>query len=214
MRRSVALICAATHARPALQKLIQYSKYIGYNHSYHTDHSTYACVCLNIVIPGADTGFSKRGGLRPAIRNARGGAVRFRPDTKSGGGGGGAARFRPDTKSRGRGCCPLQARYEKRGGGGGGGGGCCPALQARSKSGKGEGLFSIRGGVTIYERGGCNPQTPPLPLDPPLYTMVWTVALAANRFCHILLRHHHFSQFSIHSTASESVQEFTWNRWR
>ena len=30
--------------------------------SYHTDHSTYACVCLNIVIPGADTGFSKRGG--------------------------------------------------------------------------------------------------------------------------------------------------------
>ena len=45
-----------------------------------------------------------------------GGAVRFRPDMKSGGGV--AARFRPDTKSGGRGCCPLQARYEKQGGGG------------------------------------------------------------------------------------------------
>ena len=33
-------------------------------------------------------------------------------------GGGVAARFRPDTKSGGRGCCPLQARYEKQGGGG------------------------------------------------------------------------------------------------
>ena len=31
------------------------------------------------------------------------------------------------------------------------------------KAGKGEGLFSRRGGVTIYERGGCNPQTPPPP---------------------------------------------------
>ena len=74
------------------------------------------------------------------MRNAGGGAVRFRPDTKSGRGGGGGgggrgvlpasvpiqkageggvARFSPDTKSWGRGCCPLQARYEKRGGGGG-----------------------------------------------------------------------------------------------
>ena len=42
MRRSVALICAATRARPALQKLIQYS---ALHCSYHTDHST--CVCLN-----------------------------------------------------------------------------------------------------------------------------------------------------------------------
>ena len=31
-----------------------------------------------------------------------------------GGGGGGAVRFRPDMKSGG-GCCPLQARYKKRG---------------------------------------------------------------------------------------------------
>ena len=44
----------------------------------------------------------QKGGLRPAIQNAGGGgAVRFRPDTKSGGrgGGGGGQRFRPDTKS-------------------------------------------------------------------------------------------------------------------
>ena len=41
-------------------------------------------------------------------------------DTKcvgGGGGGGSAVRFRPDTKSGGGGCCPLQARYKKRGGG-------------------------------------------------------------------------------------------------
>ena len=37
---------------------------------------------------GANTGFSKKGGLRPAIRNA-GGRVRFRSDTTSVGGGGG-----------------------------------------------------------------------------------------------------------------------------
>ena len=145
----------------------------------------------------------QKGGLRPAIRNAGGGAVRFRPDTKSGG----------------RGCCPLQAQYEKRRGGGGGGwcpfkarykkrgegvlsasgpirkaegrgGGVAVHLRPDTKSGggggggrvllsgasgtiqntgKGEGLFSRRGGVTIYERGDniCNPQNPPL--DPPLY---------------------------------------------
>ena len=80
---------------------------------------------------GRIQGFPKGGGggLRPAIRNSGGG----------GGGGGGAVRFRPDTKSGeggGGGCCPLQARYKKRGegvlsasgpirkaGGGGGGGG-------------------------------------------------------------------------------------------
>ena len=116
----------------------------------------------------------------------RGGGVlsALDPTRKAGGGGGGgAARFRPDTKSRGRGCCPLQARYEKRGGGGGGG--CCPfkaryekrrgggggLLSGASgpilKAGKGEGLFSRRGGVTIYERGGCNPQNPPPPPPPP-----------------------------------------------
>ena len=72
----------------------------------------------------------QKGGLRPAIRNAGGwggwggGAVRFRPDMKSGGGGGGgllptsgpiqkaggggAVHFKPDMKSKGGGgCCPL-----------------------------------------------------------------------------------------------------------
>ena len=45
---------------------------------------------------GADTGFSKRGGLRPAIRNA------------GGGGGGGVSTSGPIRKARGRGgCCPL-----------------------------------------------------------------------------------------------------------
>ena len=104
-----------------------------------------------------------------------GGAVRFRPDTKSGGGEGGGTRFRHNTKSGGGGggggCCLLQARYEKRGGGtvhlrpdtksGGGGGVLSGASGPIQKAGKGEGLFSRRGGVTIYERGGCNPQTPP-----------------------------------------------------
>ena len=41
--------------------------------------------------------------------------------------------------------------------GGGGGASTSGPIQ---KAGKGEGLFSRRGGVTIYERGGCNPQTP------------------------------------------------------
>ena len=94
----------------------------------------------------------QKGGLRPAMRNAGGGgggggAVRFRPDTKSGGGG--AVHLRPDTKSEV-----------------GGGGVLSGASGPIQKAGKGEGLFSRRGGVTIYERGGCNPQTPPL--DPPL----------------------------------------------
>ena len=92
----------------------------------------------------------------PIQKAGGGGAVRFRPDTKGGGGGGG-----------GGGCCPFKARYEKRKGGVGGG-----VLSSASgpiqKAGKGEGLFSRRGGVTIYERGGCNPQPPPPPLDPPL----------------------------------------------
>ena len=94
-----------------------------------------------------------------------GGAVRFRSDTKSRkqGGGGGAVHLSPIQKAGG-GCCPFKARYEKRG---------CP-FKARyekrgggsasgpiQKAGKGEGLFSRRGGITIYERGGCNPQNPP-----------------------------------------------------
>ena len=62
--------------------------------------------------------------------------------------GGGAVRFRPDTKSRVCArvcvhpfvCCTLQARYEKPGGGGGGGGRVV-AVRFRSdtKSGKGGG---------------------------------------------------------------------------
>ena len=112
--------------------------------------------------------YKKRGG-----RGEGGGAVRCRPDTKSGGGVEG-------------GCCPLQARYEKRrggavhlrpdtksggGGGGGGGGGVLSGASGPiQKAGKWEGLFSRRGGVTIYERGGggCNPNPPPPPPPPPL----------------------------------------------
>ena len=54
----------------------------------------------------------QKGGLRPAIRKAGGGAVRFRPDTKKrgGGGGGGAVSFRPDTKSWGGGGAVKQKR--------------------------------------------------------------------------------------------------------
>ena len=59
---------------------------------------------------GADIQDFTKGGFRPAMR-------------KVGGGEGGAVRIRPYTKSGEgeRGCCPLQARYEKRGGGRGGG---------------------------------------------------------------------------------------------
>ena len=57
---------------------------------------------------GADTGFSKKEGLRPAIQNAGGGVSASGPIQKAWGGGGGG------------GCCPLQARHEKRGGGRGG----------------------------------------------------------------------------------------------
>ena len=61
------------------------------------------------------------------------------PIRKAEGGGGGG------------GCYPLQARYEKREGG----------ISVRrfgpdTKSGEG-GLFSRRGGGTLYQRGGCNP---------------------------------------------------------
>ena len=59
------------------------------------------------------------------------------------GGGEGAVHLRPDTKS------------------GGGEGVLSGASGPIQKAEKGEGLFSRRGGVTIYERGGCNPQTPP-----------------------------------------------------
>ena len=86
---------------------------------------SYKCAwCVYALFRGGYRVFQK-GGLRPAIRNAEkggwggvgGGAVRFRPDTKSGGGGvlsasgpirkaegvggggGTVRRFRPDTKS-------------------------------------------------------------------------------------------------------------------
>ena len=107
---------------------------------------------------------------------------------------GGAARFRPDTKSGGSGCCPLQARYEKRGGGGGccpfkaryekqrgGGGGCCPALQTRyKKRGRGRGCLAEEGALPYMKGGVATPKTPPPPpppppLDPPL-TLVYLLA--------------------------------------
>ena len=69
----------------------------------------------------------------------------LRPAIRKAGGGGGCW---PDTKS---------------GGGGGGVAVLSGASGPIQKAGKGEGLFSRRGGVTIYERGGCNPQTPPPP---------------------------------------------------
>ena len=77
------------------------------------------------------------------------------PARKAGGGGRGGG-----GGGEGGGCCPFKARYEKRRG-------CGGVLSSASgqiqKAGKGEGLFSRRGGVTIYERGGCNPQNPPPP---------------------------------------------------
>ena len=65
--------------------------------------------------------FPKGGGLRPAIRNAGGGAVHCRPDTKSGGG-----------------CCPLKARYEN-----GGGGVAVRRFRPDAKSGEGGGGEAI-----------------------------------------------------------------------
>ena len=57
-----------------------------------------------------DTKSGVGGGCPLQARDEKGGgrgAIRFRPDTKSGGGGGGGG--------GGVGCCPLQARYKKRG---------------------------------------------------------------------------------------------------
>ena len=54
---------------------------------------------------GADTGFSKRGGRDPPYKKWGGGVLLASgPIRKAEGGGGG-----------GEGCCPLQARYKKRG---------------------------------------------------------------------------------------------------
>ena len=91
-------------------------------------------------------------------------------------------------RKAGGGCCPLQARYKKRGEGvlsasgpiqkarggavhlgpirkaEGGGGGCCPALQARyKKRGRGRGCLAEEGVLPYMKGGGCNPQTPPPP---------------------------------------------------
>ena len=109
----------------------------------------------------------QKGGLRPAIRNAGG----------KGGGGGVLSASGPIRKAGGRGgggCCPFKARYEKRRGGGMLSGASGPIQNAGKEGGGGGGgggggcLADRRGGVTIYERGGCNPQTLPPRLDPPL----------------------------------------------
>ena len=105
------------------------------------------------ALSGADTGFFKRGGsicLRNAGMGEGGrGAVRCRPDTKSGEGGG-AVRLRPDTKSGGEGRV-LSGTSEKRGGG----------------------CLAEEGAVPYMKEGGVatpnpHPPPPPPPLDPPL----------------------------------------------
>ena len=90
-----------------------------------------------------------KGGLRPAIRNAKGGLplqVRYK---KRGGGGGVLSALGPTRKAGGGGgCCPLQARYEKRTRGGGGGVMAVRRFRPDTKSGEGweggggGGLFS------------------------------------------------------------------------
>ena len=100
------------------------------------------------VYSGADTGFSKRGVWDPRYEKRCG---------KGGwGGGGGAVRFRPETKmegarheKRGGGCCPLQARYKKRGvcvcvwGGGG------DAVYLRPAIRKAEGGGEVLSGASV-----------------------------------------------------------------
>ena len=74
-----------------------------------------------------------------------------------GGGGGVLSTLGPTRKAgRGEGCCPLLARFNKRGKGG------CPRYE------KWGGCLAEEGAVLLYKRGGggCNPQTPPP--DPPL----------------------------------------------
>ena len=108
--------------------------------------------------------------MRPAIRNAGvGGAVRFRPDTKSGGGGGGggggAARFRPDMRSGGGGggggCLPFKARYEKRRRGGGGV--LSGASGPMQNAGKGRGCLAEEGALPYMKGGVATPKPPPPP---------------------------------------------------
>ena len=127
---------------------------------------------MYITARGGYRVFLKGGGLRPAIRNAGGGggvggwecAVRFRPDTKSGGGegGGGAARFRPDTRSGGGGGGAFHLRPDTKSGGGEGGGGCCPALQARyKKRGRERGCLAEEGALPYMKGGVATPKPPP-----------------------------------------------------
>ena len=82
------------------------------------------------------------------------------PIQKAGGGGGGAG-----------GVLSASGPIQKAGGGGGGGGGgevlssaLGPIQKVKAgKGGAGGGEFSRKGGGTLYERGGCNPQNPPPP---------------------------------------------------
>ena len=78
-----------------------------------------------------------------------GGAVRFRPDTKTGKGGGGEGGV----------LCTLQARYESEGGGGGGG---CLAEEGevpymKGGGGGGGGLKTCIRPHTYHARTSCNP---------------------------------------------------------
>ena len=101
------------------------------------------------------------GGSRPAIRKAGWGV-----------GGGGAVRFRPDMKSGGGGLLYTSGTIRKARRGGGGG----DAVRFRhdTKGGGGEegGCLADEGEVPYIKgrrgaRGGCNPQTPPPPPPPP-----------------------------------------------
>ena len=102
--------------------------------------------------------------LDPTRKAGGGGAVRFRPDTKSGWGGG-AVRFRPDTKRGGGGgegvLSALDPTLTKSGGGGGGGGGVLSSASgAIQKAGKGEGCLAEEGALP-YMKGGPQPPPPP-----------------------------------------------------
>ena len=125
-------------------------------------------------VAGADTGFFKRGGLRPAIRKKPGGwgvgvGVRVLsasgPIQKAGVGGGG--------------CCPLQARSEKRGGGG--------SIRFRhnpKSGGEGGGTRLAEEGEVPYMKGEVattKPSPPPPPLDLPMSG--WGISHRRGVYC-------------------------------